>query len=159
MIIGGFCSVSTHPAAPIIYRAQCRHSHAFEETKFWQRTKDIWADLNIYMSYNYSNHDIAGMIIIDCISKIVNLSMRSMLSISHEIGLLNFYTGVLFVVRQNYSSAKCHWQITTVYWLLTHPLRMGHLRPYWASYAWVALACQFASVAYIFVKKPLHRLL
>jgi hypothetical protein len=32
------------------------------------------------------------------------------------------------------------------------PPRMGSSRLYWTSYAWVTLACQFASVAYIFVK-------
>jgi hypothetical protein len=32
------------------------------------------------------------------------------------------------------------------------PSYNGHLRLFWESYAWVTLACQFASVAHIFVK-------
>ena len=55
------------------------------------------------------------------------------------------------MVKQYYSSTKTYWQITTVYWFHTPPYN-GHLRLYWATYAWVTLICQFASIAYIFVK-------
>jgi hypothetical protein len=62
---------------------------------------------------------------------------------------LNFCTNILFVVKiihpQN-TFGKI--PLSTD---LSLPPQNEQLRPYWASYAWVALICQFASVPYSFV--------
>jgi hypothetical protein len=47
---------------------------------------------------------------------------------------LNFYTNILFVVKQYNSSTKTHWQITTVYSFITSPLE-------WAFKALLNVVC------------------